>query len=290
MSSTVGFIFITRRLHLRSIANFLIIFTISTFCLSCATIVSGRSQSVGVATSPPGAHCSYERSGQVIGSVAYTPGAIYLDKTKHAIVLSCSKEGYEDSSATIDSGIDTAVWGNLILGGIPGWIIDSIVGADNHYNETTLVSLKPKENNTKLSVASTTLNDANSINDTSLFGTQNSNSYNIDESDGVVSEASSLEKQFEKLRFLKESNVISLIEYNALKDRIISKELHSKEQISSQTQSLSFMPSTTDGLLDKSSRAYIPNNAVYGNQVHVRPYYRKDGTYVRGHTRSYPSR
>ena len=52
---------------------------------SCATILSGRTQSVAVQSNPPGANCQLNRQGRVVGSIAPTPGAVMVDRTKHDI-------------------------------------------------------------------------------------------------------------------------------------------------------------------------------------------------------------
>jgi hypothetical protein len=109
----------------------------------CATILAGRSQTVTVTTAPSGARCELIREGRVIGSVDNTPGAVTLEKTKHDIDVVCRKDGFTDSKGFADSGIEGATFGNIILGGLIGWGIDSAVGADNKYPEVFNVNLVP---------------------------------------------------------------------------------------------------------------------------------------------------
>lgn len=73
-----------------------------------------------------------------------TPGGVVVQKTKDNIQVSCKKEGYETTTATLKSGVAGATWGNIILGGGIGWAIDSASGADNKYDEYVSVSLVPK--------------------------------------------------------------------------------------------------------------------------------------------------
>lgn len=110
----------------------------------CATILSGKSQTVTLNSNPPGARCEVTREGRIIGVVENTPGAITIDKTKHNLDIKCSKEGYVDSSEFGKSGTEGSVFGNIILGGGIGWIVDSAAGADNKYPEVVTVNLAKK--------------------------------------------------------------------------------------------------------------------------------------------------
>ncbi|MEE9301891.1 MAG: hypothetical protein V3V17_12325 [Alphaproteobacteria bacterium] len=108
----------------------------------CASVIEGTSQSISVDTVPAGASCKFVRENVVIGAINSTPGGVYIDKTKHDITVTCKKDGYETVSGTLESGIESATFGNII-GGV-GWAIDSASGADNHYPDTIALTLKPK--------------------------------------------------------------------------------------------------------------------------------------------------
>jgi len=110
---------------------------------ACSSIVEGTSQSISIDTSPSDARCEFVREGQIIGVVDPTPGAVFLDKTKHNINVNCSLDGYEEARAFIKSEVAGATFGNIILGGGIGWIIDSASGADNKYQEYINVTLTP---------------------------------------------------------------------------------------------------------------------------------------------------
>ena len=99
----------------------------------CATIVEGRSQNIGIASSPPGAHCTLQRNGAQLGVVDSTPGSVTIEKTKDDILVSCALAGYQPSTQYLHSGISSGVYGNIIAGGLIGWGVDSATGADNDY-------------------------------------------------------------------------------------------------------------------------------------------------------------
>lgn len=77
---------------------------------ACSSIVEGTSQEIAISTSPSGADCALEREGITIARVNPTPGATF---------------------------------GNIILGGGVGWIIDSASGADNKYTSPVNIPLVP---------------------------------------------------------------------------------------------------------------------------------------------------
>jgi uncharacterized protein YceK len=109
----------------------------------CATILSGTSEKIAVASNPPGATCDLKRNGAVIGSVT-TPGTLDVEKTKYGIDVLCRKEGYQDATGFLESGVEEATFGNIVLGGGIGWAVDSAAGADNKYPEQITVTLVPK--------------------------------------------------------------------------------------------------------------------------------------------------
>lgn len=117
--------------------------TIGLVATGCSSIIDGRSQTISFNTNPAGANCVLTRNGLTIGNVQ-TPGGILVEKTKHNIQVVCAKEGYEDSTAMLKSGVAGATFGNIILGGGIGWAIDSASGADNKYDEVVNVTLNPK--------------------------------------------------------------------------------------------------------------------------------------------------
>jgi len=107
---------------------------------ACASIIEGNSQTLTFNSNPLGASCALTRNGVAIGNVT-TPGGIVVEKTKHDISAVCSKDGYDDSTIMLKSGIAPATFGNIVLGGGIGWAIDSASGADNKYPEITNVYL-----------------------------------------------------------------------------------------------------------------------------------------------------
>lgn len=109
----------------------------------CSSVVEGTSQTLTFETNPPGATCVLERNGVAIGNVT-TPSGIVVQKTKHNILVTCTKPGYQEAKATLKSEVAGATFGNIILGGGIGWAIDSASGADNKYQTITTLTLLPE--------------------------------------------------------------------------------------------------------------------------------------------------
>lgn len=110
----------------------------------CASIIEGTTQTINVTTAPEGARCEFHREGKIIGVMESAPGALVVEKLKHDITLKCRKSGYKESSQTLKSGTEGAVLGNIIMGGVVGWAVDSASGADNKYPENVHVNLTPE--------------------------------------------------------------------------------------------------------------------------------------------------
>lgn len=114
----------------------------------CASITGGTSQNITVITSPSEATCDFVRQGQSIGSIASTPGSLHVRRSKHDILINCTKDGYEQATFHNNSGLSSAVGANiavdvLLTAGLSS-IIDSANGADNEYQEVVNMTLRRK--------------------------------------------------------------------------------------------------------------------------------------------------
>ena len=130
--------------------NILPILALTVALPSCASIVSGTSQTIQVTSTPTGAECTLNRKetteGQEIqiATVPTTPGQVYISKTKFPITVQCNKSGYTQGVSYLESGNEGSTLGNIILGGGIGWAVDSARGADNKYAEFINVPLAKK--------------------------------------------------------------------------------------------------------------------------------------------------
>jgi hypothetical protein len=115
---------------------------IATGLSGCASVIDGTSQSMSVATNPEGAECRLMRNGELLARIT-TPQTVNIKKTKHDINIECEMEGFHKSTEHVNSEIQDATWGNIILGGGIGWAVDSASGADNKYKEHVTITMVP---------------------------------------------------------------------------------------------------------------------------------------------------
>lgn len=110
----------------------------------CATVVSGTTQSIGVNTDPEGADCKFTRKGTLVGRVNPTPGTIQIGKDYENVSVSCRKEGFEETTGVIGSEFQAMTFGNILLGGVIGVVVDAASGAMMKYPESVTFTLIPQ--------------------------------------------------------------------------------------------------------------------------------------------------
>lgn len=113
--------------------TFMAFFVLAIMLSSCATIISGQKQMVAFSTEPSGAEIRID--GRTIGT---TPMTTKIKRTTHAVKF--QKEGYRDSDYFFNKKFNGWYLGNILLGGLPGMIVDLCVGSyvntdDNVYQK-----------------------------------------------------------------------------------------------------------------------------------------------------------
>ncbi len=108
----------------------------------CATIIHGTTQKIPLSSTPSNAHVTVDGSGSF-----YTPTTVELTrKMDHILVF--TKEDFEDEQVVITHVISGAVMGNILAGGLIGWGVDAVSGAQYRLvPEIVSVSLRPKHEN-----------------------------------------------------------------------------------------------------------------------------------------------
>lgn len=104
----------------------------------CATVVHGTTQTIGVASSPTGARVTINNGQQVT-----TPNTVDLKRNQnHTFVF--EKDGYCSDSFALTSTTSGWVWGNVLLGGLVGGLVDFASGGARKLSRDSVhVSLKP---------------------------------------------------------------------------------------------------------------------------------------------------
>ena len=108
---------------------------------ACATVVNGTRQSVTVETLPAGASCAVDRAGMRVGAVPQTPGSLVVDKSRHDLTVTCSKPGFQTTAVTQASSFNGWTFGNVLIGGAVGVVVDAATGANFDYPRSTRLAL-----------------------------------------------------------------------------------------------------------------------------------------------------
>ena len=108
---------------------------------ACATIFTGTSQRIVLDTNPQGASCDVQQGGIMVAHVPRTPDMVDVSKSSAAIEVTCSKPGYHTQRLTEISGANGWVFGNLVIGGLVGVVIDFGSGAAYRYQPSMAMDL-----------------------------------------------------------------------------------------------------------------------------------------------------
>ena len=105
------------------------------FCFlnGCASIVSGNHQSVSVETPPQkNVTCSLtnDKGKWFVNS---TPGSVTVQQSFKDMIIHCEKDGRPMGDSKIASKLKPMYLGNIIFGGIIGFVVDGVDGAGFGY-------------------------------------------------------------------------------------------------------------------------------------------------------------
>ncbi len=118
----------------------------------CATITSGTSQSVNVVTEKNVTEAKCELTDKKGGKwfIPSTPGSASVKKGDGPLSIICKKDGYKTAELMVDETLVPATFGNILLGGGIGIIVDSVSGAAQEYPDHILVWMDPEKFNSDL--------------------------------------------------------------------------------------------------------------------------------------------
>jgi len=108
----------------------------------CASVTTGKEQSLKFETDPAGADCTLKQQNIEIAKFQ-TPKTIVVKRAKSPIMMTCVKPGFHQERALIADTTSSAVWGNLIVGGIVGVMADQASGAAFRYYDPPKFNLVP---------------------------------------------------------------------------------------------------------------------------------------------------
>lgn len=126
--------------HLRFIPTALIVAMVLP---GCASMVSGSTSKTSIETDPAGANCEFYGHHYTHRGVA--PLSVSLPAKAAPITIICAAEGYERSTVYLDTEADGWIFGNLLLGGAIGIMVDGASGAGQMYPDRVSLALQPEE-------------------------------------------------------------------------------------------------------------------------------------------------
>ena len=97
---------------------------------SCAYMVNGSKQFVGITTTPPGASLFVDGKPQPFKS----PASVELSRTKRGHIVRMEAPGYTPAEVFLTPRESSITHLNLLLGGVPGYIIDFSTGGIWYYD------------------------------------------------------------------------------------------------------------------------------------------------------------
>lgn len=105
----------------------------------CATIVKGTTQAIPISSDPAGARVAVD--GKPAGT---TPTTVTMNR-KHSHMVTLEHDAYEVENIPVTNSMGAAVAGNIIAGGLIGWGVDAMSGAQyNLHPATVTVKLRAK--------------------------------------------------------------------------------------------------------------------------------------------------
>ncbi|RME03265.1 MAG: PEGA domain-containing protein [Planctomycetota bacterium] len=109
------------------------------FCASCATIVTGSSQTIYIQTEPKGADVMV--GGRPVGK---SPVSVTLPRNQdHSITV--QKEGYATAHMMLGRTLNGWIFGNIFFGGFLGAVVDLVTGAAWWITpDSVFIKLQPK--------------------------------------------------------------------------------------------------------------------------------------------------
>jgi uncharacterized protein YceK len=100
----------------------------------CASIISGRRADISIESYPSNAHVVvHDNKGRPVASIQ-TPGTVTLKRNRRWFLPArytavIEAPGYETAQVPIRSTVNPWILGNVVIGGVPGLIVDNATGA-----------------------------------------------------------------------------------------------------------------------------------------------------------------
>ncbi len=117
-----------------SIASIVVALSACALSTGCASIISGRHADVSINSYPSNAHVVIrDNEGRQVAS-CNTPGTVSLKRNRRYFLparytATVEAPGYAPTEVPIHSTVNPWIVGNIVVGGIPGLVVDNATGA-----------------------------------------------------------------------------------------------------------------------------------------------------------------
>ena len=102
---------------------------ISAFSLRCASVIHGTTQEIPITSEPTGANAALKCLEGNLDSGRPTPTSVVLKRSKVSCAIIVSKDGYEPVTYQIQRSLSGWYIGNILIGGVIGFVVDAADGA-----------------------------------------------------------------------------------------------------------------------------------------------------------------
>ncbi len=135
----------------KNIIAVLLLGTLAPGLTGCATIMDGTKQTVGFSSNPSDATVIVD--GKVLGKTPLTEDL--SKKDKHTVKITLA--GYMPYEMTMTRKTNSWVWGNIVIGGLIGLVVDSATGAMYKLTPEQVSAELRKEGNASVKISDNTV-------------------------------------------------------------------------------------------------------------------------------------
>ncbi len=72
-----------------------------------------------------------------------TPGTVRIDKSKNDLTVTCERDGFRPATTSQTASFGGTTFGNLLLGGAVGFVVDAASGANYSYPSEVKLDMAP---------------------------------------------------------------------------------------------------------------------------------------------------
>ena len=114
---------------------------IAAMVLAACAGTQGKGRPTRITTLPNDARC--ELRGRGFDRVVQTPVRVHLPKKAAPVTITCHAQGFRTTRGRLDTRLDGAVFANLLMGSMLGFVVDVGTGAARNFPRGITIVLEP---------------------------------------------------------------------------------------------------------------------------------------------------